>query len=511
MPKRSRTRGDSAAPWTGQAARFLESAAVLDQPGVRLPTRIGIAEAASVQRGASPGRLLVKLIQAGWNSSGTRYYPAAMLERDGPTVCKAGVLNFVDHATESQDQERPEGSIKDLASVQASDAWWDAGTQSLMAEVRLFAPWREAITDMADVIGMSIRADGLGEIGEAEGRTGLIVNQLTRMQSVDYVTRPGAGGGIVSVLESDRAVALKEARTLGAWLESRLHLCLTQFADEMYGDGRLTRDERIVLANAIGEGLQAWAAVVDQNAPQLYQRDLFDEAPPAEQPVAVAEDDSAPATNEPATAPADTGITEAAQAADDNPPLKEEPAMSGTAADATSASAGTASVAETAPSPSAEARALIAESALRESQARITVLEAQAASLAVERDTARGEVRRMRNVEAARGAVTSALSAVPDLPAPARARIAESITVNPPTTDAGDVDTAALQTAVTRAVESEQAYIASIRESAGVGTPTGLGSSGQPVADVASWQTDLTSRFARLGLSESAAVSAARR
>lgn len=184
--------------------------------------------------------------------------------------------------------------------------------------------------------------------------------------------------------------------------------------------------------------------------------------------------------------------------------------MTGTQTGPAPGMAGTATAVEAAPTLSAEARAQIAESALREAEARTTTLQTQLATITAERDTARTELRRVRNVEAARGAVASALGQVSDLPAPARTRIAESLTATPPTTDTGDVDTAALNAAVTRAVESERAYIASIREAAGEGTPSGLGGSA-PVQDIKAWESDVASRFQRLGHNDQGAVLAARR
>src|SRR5439155_8383672 len=55
---------------------------------------------------------------------------------------------------------------------------------------------------------------------------------------------------------------------------------LTELADNMYGAGNLTRDERITLSSAIGDALQAYTGRVQADAPQLFQRDLYDE--PAE-------------------------------------------------------------------------------------------------------------------------------------------------------------------------------------------------------------------------------------
>jgi hypothetical protein len=51
---------------------------------------------------------------------------------------------------------------------------------------------------------MSIRASGKAKEGKAEGRTGPIIEQLTRGISVDYVTKPGAGGKILQLFEAAR-------------------------------------------------------------------------------------------------------------------------------------------------------------------------------------------------------------------------------------------------------------------------------------------------------------------
>jgi hypothetical protein len=123
----------------------------------RRAERIDIAEAPRVVASPKPGRLLVQLIQAGWSLNG-RYYPAEVLRRDGPKAWPAGTQCFVDHATEAEDEARPAGSIRNLAATLTRDAYWDPSRKALLAEVRLFAPWREAISDMAESIGMSIRA-----------------------------------------------------------------------------------------------------------------------------------------------------------------------------------------------------------------------------------------------------------------------------------------------------------------------------------------------------------------
>ncbi len=57
----------------------------------------------------------MKIISPGRGSSG--YYPAAVLERDGPQVFKKGTLMYFNHATASEAAQRPEGDYNNLAAV----------------------------------------------------------------------------------------------------------------------------------------------------------------------------------------------------------------------------------------------------------------------------------------------------------------------------------------------------------------------------------------------------------
>lgn len=153
------------------------------------------------------GTALIKLIQPGWGSSG--YYPAAVLRRDGPQVFKAGTKMFWNHPTRTEEAERPEGSLNDLASELVEDARYLDDTDAprgagLYAPVKVFGPYRAAVRDLAAHIGTSIRASGKARPGEAEGRTGPIIERIVAAQSVDYVTTPGAGGEIVALFEAAR-------------------------------------------------------------------------------------------------------------------------------------------------------------------------------------------------------------------------------------------------------------------------------------------------------------------
>jgi hypothetical protein len=75
------------------------------------------------------------------------------------------------------------------------------------------------------------------------------------------------------------AVILQEKYNLAEWLESRLHLSLTVMADDMFGGGIVSRNERKVLSGAIGAALDSYHEFIKENAPQLFQRRPWEEAP----------------------------------------------------------------------------------------------------------------------------------------------------------------------------------------------------------------------------------------
>lgn len=228
-------------------------------------------------------RMEITLITPGWGSSG--YYSPSVLEQAAADkVFPRGTQMHIDHMTETQRMERPSGSVDTLAAALDEDARWepnwvdpDTGAKGrIVAESRVFSRWRDHVNDVKEVIGASIVAGAEVSIGEAEGRKGRIVEALTPgvLNRVDFVTAAGRGGRITEVLE---AAKVEEARNVGAWLEARMHSGFTQISDDMYGDGRLTREERITLSGALGEALQAFTARVEADAPQLFERDLWQE------------------------------------------------------------------------------------------------------------------------------------------------------------------------------------------------------------------------------------------
>lgn len=174
--------------------------------------QVELRETGTVATAAAGGsRRQITIIAAGWGSSG--YYSRDLLESDGPAAFPEGLHMYLDHPSRSEEADRPERSVKDLAARIASTPRMVDG--ELVAEAEIFAHWAPVIDALADDIGLSIRAHGTSEAGEAEGRQGPIITAITEGISVDFVTRAGAGGKIGELIESARdSLTLEEAADL---------------------------------------------------------------------------------------------------------------------------------------------------------------------------------------------------------------------------------------------------------------------------------------------------------
>lgn len=140
----------------------------------------------------STGRMIVRIISPGPGSAGE--YPAetiskAVEEKKFP----AGTHMYLDHPTQEDRINLPERSVTRLAAVLESDAYLTADGAA-EAPAKVYSTYREFLTEAADAIGVSIAADGIVTNG--------VVEELTEVKSIDFVTKAGRGGQIVEVLES---------------------------------------------------------------------------------------------------------------------------------------------------------------------------------------------------------------------------------------------------------------------------------------------------------------------
>lgn len=173
---------------------------------------------------ATPGRLLIQLIDAGEGSSG--YYSPEVLEQAAQDrIFPAGTHMYIDHAAAIRRGVNGERSVRDLAAVLVEDARYNSALQALVAEVRTFSGYAAMLTEMRDVIGTSISA--WAEMGKPrEGSTVPTVTRLTAAESVDFVVAAGRGGKILAVLES----AVGEVRA------SERHEQIDQAVKDAHGD-----------------------------------------------------------------------------------------------------------------------------------------------------------------------------------------------------------------------------------------------------------------------------------
>ena len=146
---------------------------------------------------------MLKLIAPGQGSSG--YYSADVLKRDAG-MFKAGTHNYIDHLTAVEEKTKPEGYLDRLASVLTEDARWyddyNGHGPGLYAKAKVSEKFNTFLNDFGNDIGTSIRANGRVKIGEIDGKKGTIIEAITSVKSVDYVTVAGAGGKVLDLVES---------------------------------------------------------------------------------------------------------------------------------------------------------------------------------------------------------------------------------------------------------------------------------------------------------------------
>lgn len=472
----------------------------------RIHEQATLAEAAA-GGSVESGRFPIQVITPGQGSSG--YYTPAVCEAAASLV-QRGTPMYLDHPRESDQFERPERSLRDLAAVFTEAGHWDPERQAVIAEAQVFAPYREVITEMAPYIGVSVLADGkIVEGALPGGGRGKVVESIDRIQSVDFVTKAGRGGKVLALLESAR---ITESANVGQHMESRIHQHFTNQADNMAADGRLTREERITLSGAIGDALDAFHQRVQADAPHLFQRDPMHPAPTATPAAAAAASMSEAATNDTREAldqaikdaygadkvwvgvrdfDPDTSTVWFNQCAPDSDALYQlgytvadngDISLTGTPVEVRTvttyvpvnpAGQPTTQESEEDTMPNIEESEL---ARLREADGRVQTLESERDTAVRERDEVRHQLAESQARETARGrARTRITEANAALPAATVDRIVEAATRTVPLTEAGALDEAAFDTAVEAARTAEETYLATLAEASGAGRVTGLG------------------------------------
>jgi len=160
-----------------------------------------LAESASLAEAGTKGIWRSRIIAADVQGS-SGYYPGDVLRRDGATAFPAGTHVYLDHPSSSEETDRPERSVRDLAGVLVEDANFEDGPDGagLFARVQFLPHVKDLVKSIAKHVGLSIRA--AGEIEETP--TGRVVQSIKHGLSVDVVTRAGAGGRLITMTESTK-------------------------------------------------------------------------------------------------------------------------------------------------------------------------------------------------------------------------------------------------------------------------------------------------------------------
>jgi hypothetical protein len=155
-----------------------------------------ILESVSVVSAPKGGLWNARLIEANVRGS-SAYYPAAALERSVGKFAK-GTHVYANHLSLTEKEDRPEGDVNNLIGELAENASFKP--DGLYAPIKIYSDKREWLMERANAIGLSIRAEGAVE--ESNGVPTLV--EISKVHSVDVVTRAGAGGKFVSIMESAR-------------------------------------------------------------------------------------------------------------------------------------------------------------------------------------------------------------------------------------------------------------------------------------------------------------------
>lgn len=204
----------------------------------------------------------IKIIAPGDGSSA--HYTESALKTSGPKVFTRGTQMFINHATKAEESQRPEGDWYKLAGALTTDAVYKESHPrgaGLYAMARFAGGLAPEILEKAKLgAGISIRANGrqATEAGRPATKNGRpILAEFTSCESIDIVTKAGAGGMILTEAartaaappqenemteEQIRALVVSEAQKLVSQDTLRLH-------------ERALRGDASVLANKTLSGL----------------------------------------------------------------------------------------------------------------------------------------------------------------------------------------------------------------------------------------------------------------
>lgn len=149
--------------------------------------------------------IIITPIRPGWgNAKDGFYYTESALKdavADG-TFNGRPVKMYANHPTRMAETALPERSVWDWVSTMR-ETWWDEVKGRPQSRIKVYDDrfWERAI-QAPDEIAFSILGGGRSRRGRIDNREARIVESLSQIRSVDWVTEAGAGGAIEKFAES---------------------------------------------------------------------------------------------------------------------------------------------------------------------------------------------------------------------------------------------------------------------------------------------------------------------
>lgn len=209
-------------------------------------------------------RRKAKVISADvWGSSA--FYPGEVLARDASTAFPIGTKMYENHFTESETWERPEGDVSKLIGKLISPGEYEADNPEgpgVYADVEFYDSYVDRINEIGDDVGLSVNGGADYVEGERDGRYGKIVTGIPFIRSVDVVTAAGAGGKLISILESAGPMAGRPINTEGD--QSVTALTKEDFIEGLttFGDKLTTAIKESLVVAPVAPTVEAPADVV---------------------------------------------------------------------------------------------------------------------------------------------------------------------------------------------------------------------------------------------------------
>lgn len=167
-----------------------------------------VGEARLIEGSANPSKKEVELdiiVEGFGNKRDNHYYGREILETAAPLF--EGAKMYVDHL-DPETIKKLNGNPRKVSDLggRIVETWThttDEGSLVVRGRAKIAQNWLwEMIENDPELLGVSINAWGKSKTGTVEGRQARIVEGISKVGSVDWVTEAGAGGKVVSLVEA---------------------------------------------------------------------------------------------------------------------------------------------------------------------------------------------------------------------------------------------------------------------------------------------------------------------